>query len=351
MILSRRPMLSRRGALGSLVSVGLATRFEPARAAMPFTPDPALLQAASKEGQLVLYTATLTEVAQETINVFNRRFPGVRVQMVRASGGQLITRIQSEAAAGKLEADVIDHSDRAQAKSIEALFADYAPPNADDYMPETLVSPKLWPTVTAAWCIAWNPELVKDPPKTWMDLCKPQYAGGKIGQVIGPSGGTTWTRVMFERQVLGEDYWARQAATQPKLFPSNAPLCDAVVRGEVAIGPLLMSIVYGKKKDGAPIDMTYPPEGVPITPYGSGIARTAAHPHAARLWMDWNLSDEGQTASIRDQGNLTSLRTPPIPVPVFDPKVDRLWTPDFTQFQTLHDTWLAEWNKAYGYRQ
>jgi iron(III) transport system substrate-binding protein len=343
--------LSRRQTLVSMTAAGLVARLGPARAATPFKPDPALVQAANKEGRMVLYTATLTEVAQETINVFNKSFPGIQVQMVRASGGQLITRIQSEAAAGKLEADVIDHSDRAQSKSIEALFADYAPPNAADYLPETLVSPKLWPTATPAWCIAWNPELVDNPPKTWMDLCKPEYGGGKIGQVIGPSGGTTWTRIMFERQVLGEDYWAKQAATQPKLFPSNAPLCDAVVRGEVAMGPILMSIVYGKKKDGAPIDMVYPPEGVPITPYGTGIAKTAAHPNAARLWMDWNLSDDGQIASIRDQGNLTALRIPPMTIPVFDPKVDHLWTPKFADFQSLHDAWLADWNKAYGYRQ
>ena len=343
--------LTRRQSIASLASLGLIARFGPARAAKPFVADPGLVAAANKEGALVLYTAALTEVVQETINVFNASYPNIRVSLVRASGGQLITRIRTEAASNKLEADVIDHSDRGQAKSIEALFADYAPPNAADYLPETLVSPKLWPTTTPAWCIAWNPELVSNPPKTWMDLCKPEYSGGKIGQVIAPSGGTTWTRVMFERQVLGEDYWARQAATQPKLFPSNAPLCDAVIRGEVAMGPILMSIVFPKKKDGAPIDMTYGTEGVPITPYGTGIAASAKHPNAARLWMDWNLSDDGQIASIRDQGNLTSLRNPPIAIPVFDSKIDTVWTPKFSEFESLHDGWLADWNKIYGYRQ
>lgn len=342
--------ISRRSLLAVPPALVLA-RWGAARAAQPFKPDPALVAAANKEGQLVLYTASLTEVMQETINVFNKSFPNIRVSMVRASGGQLITRIRSEAAAGKLEADVIDHSDRGQSKSIEELFADYAPPNAKEYLPETLVSPKLWPTTTPAWCIAWNPEIVDNPPKTWMDLCKPEYAGGKIGQVIGPSGGTTWTRIMFERQVLGEDYWAKQAATKPKLYPSNAPLCDAVIRGEVGIGPILMSIVYPKKKEGAPIDMCYGAEGVPITPYGTGIAKTASHPNAARLWMDWNLSDDGQTASIRDQGNVTALRNPPIPTPAFDPAKDHLWTPKFKEFVDLHDAWLNDWNKTYGYRQ
>ena len=51
--------------------------------------------------------------------------------------------------------------------------------------------------------------------------------------MIAPSGGTTWTRAMFERQVVAEDYWKKQAATQPMLFPSNAPTSDALVRGEI----------------------------------------------------------------------------------------------------------------------
>jgi iron(III) transport system substrate-binding protein len=337
--------------LGTFASLGLLTSYGPARAAKPYNPPASLVDAANKEGEVVLYTAAFPEVMQDTITQFNKRFPGVQVRMVRASGGQLITRVKSEAATGKLEADILDHSDRGQTKAIEDLFADYAPPNAADYMPEALVSPKLWPTITPSWALAWNAELVKNPPKSWMDLTKPEYAGGKIGQVIAPSGGTTWTRVMFERQVLGEDYWAKQAATQPKLYPSGAPLSDAVVRGEILIAPLIFNIVYPKIKDGAPIAAVYPSEGIPIVPYGSGIPKSARHPNAARLWMDWMLSDEGQTHSLRDQGNVTSLKTPPIDPPSFDPKKDKVWLPKFTEFESLHDKWLEDWNRVYGYRQ
>ena len=156
---------------------------------------------------------------------------------------------------------------------------------------------------------------------------------------------------MFERQVLGEDYWTRQAATKPKLYPSGAPLSDAVVRGEILIAPLIYNIVYPKKKDGAPIDAIYPSEGVPIVPYGTGIPKTAKHPNAARLWLDWALSDEGQLHSIRDQGNMTALKNPPMAPPGFDPAKDKLWTPNFAQFESLHGPWLEDWNKTYGYRQ
>lgn len=343
--------LTRRDMLTGLAGAGVFTAYGPARAIKPYDPPSSLLDAAKKEGGFNLYSSTFPEMQADVIKMFNQRFPFIRVNYVRASGGQLFTRIRSEAANNKLDADVIDHSDRAQTKSIENLFADYAPPNAGDYLPEVLVSPKLWPTQVPCWCIAWNAELVKNPPKTWMDLTKPGYQPGQLGQVIAASGGTTWTRIMFERQVLGADYWERQAATKPALFPSGAPLSDSIVRGETSIAPLLTSIVLPKAKDGAPIDGIFAPEGVPVVPFGSGIAKTARSPNAARLWMDWVLSDEGQVQSLRDQFNMTGLRNPPYLPKGFDPKVNRIWTPNFEQFQTLHAAWLEAWNKTYGYRQ
>src|ERR1700754_4733090 len=126
--------------------------------------SPELIAAANKEGKLVYYTANFAEVEQQVINAFNKRFPFVKVELVRAPGGQLITRVKTEAAAGKLAADVVDHSDRALMKDLVDLFQDYAPPNAADYLPDVLISPKLWPRVTLVWSIAYNAALVKNPP-------------------------------------------------------------------------------------------------------------------------------------------------------------------------------------------
>ncbi len=229
----------------------LALASAPAKAADDFGP-PELIAAAKAEGKLVLYTANFAEVEQDVIKEFNKRFPEIKVEMVRAPGGQLITRVKTEAAAGKLIADVVDHSDRALMQPLVDLFQDYAPPNAADYDPAALISPKLWPRITPIWSIAYNTELVKSPPKSWWDLTKAEN-DKKTSQVFAQSGGTTWTRVMFERQVLGEDYWAKQAATHPVLYPSGAGMSDAMVRGEVAMGPLIYNAVYPKQKDGAPI--------------------------------------------------------------------------------------------------
>src|SRR2546429_7192616 len=116
-----------------LIALGLASALAMPASAQDFGP-PELIAAAKKEGSIVYYTANFAEVEQEVIKAFNKRFPFVKVEMVRAPGGQLITRVKTEAAAGKLAADIVDHSDRGLMLELVDLFQDYAPPNAADYL-------------------------------------------------------------------------------------------------------------------------------------------------------------------------------------------------------------------------
>src|SRR5664280_2563703 len=70
------------------VAIALAA---PAMAQQEFG-SPELIAAAKAEGKLVYYTANFAEVEQQVINAFNKRFPEIKVEMVRAPGGQLTTR-------------------------------------------------------------------------------------------------------------------------------------------------------------------------------------------------------------------------------------------------------------------
>lgn len=343
-------MRSRRGVLGAGAAFAILGAGWRARAASSYQPPGSLIDAAKREGRLVLYTAAYTEVEQEVINLFNRSFPFVKVEMVRASGGQLITRVRTEAASGKLQADIVDHSDSTLMAGIADLFRDYAPPNPGDYRPETITAGKLWPVIAPAWCIVHNSELVKHPPVSWKDLTRPEYGDGQIGMVIAASGGSTWTRILFERVVLGEDYWASQAATKPKLYPSGAPLADAVVRGETPIAAVVHNAVAAFRRDGAPIGVSFPPDGVPVFFNATGIPKTAVNPNAAKLYIDWKLSAEGQADSIRKHGNLSAMKTPPAEPEGWDPQA-KIWVPDYPKYAAQHDPWIEEWNRIYGYRQ
>ena len=115
--------------------------------------------------------------------------------------------------------------------------------------------------------------------------------------------------------------------------------------------PLVVNAIYSKRRDGAPVELVFPTEGIPLVPYASGIPKTAAHPNAARLFLDFCMSQEGQAFTMAQQGNLTSLKVPPAELKGFDPKATPVWLPDQSEFEALRNTWIEEWNKIYGYRQ
>src|SRR5262245_44256981 len=174
-----RTSLFRIAALVTILSACAARAAEP-----DFVPSTELLAAARKEGKIVLYTANFLETEQAVVKRFSQRFPGIAVEIVRAPTGSLITRIKTEAAANRMIADVIDFTDRVQARGMVDLFAPYAPPNAADYPEVARTTDRLWPRSGNAWTITYNSELVKEPPTSWADLTKPEFGKMHLGQTV-----------------------------------------------------------------------------------------------------------------------------------------------------------------------
>jgi iron(III) transport system substrate-binding protein len=332
----------RRAAFAALAAFGLAA---PAWAQDCCPKE--LVDAANKEGKLVLYTALLLDAEQILVKEFNKKFPNVKVDIVRAPGARLFTRIETEAAANKLGADIMDMTDLGLAKRIENLFADYTPPNAKEIDKAAMVSDKLWPRTVHVYAMAYNPAMIQKPPKSWADLKDPAYKG-KLGLVIAGSGGTTWTKAMFQRKVLGLDYWKDVAKQEPRLYESNGPLATAVVRGESPVAMLLVNATLPLKNDGAPIEVAYPAEGMPATPGGAGIFKTAPNPNAAKLFLNWFLSLEGQNTMVEKLGFSSVVKGAKVPPGA--PKDVKLWFAPLEEYASLREKWIEEWNTIYNYR-
>jgi len=328
--------------VGAVAAVLAATAVSPLAA---HAEDAGRLEAARKEGRLVLYTANQLESEQDLVARFNKKYPGIQVEIVRAPGSRLATRIQTEVAAGKLAADVIDMSDRGLAADFQQIFADYAPPNAAQYPERAKTLPNLWPKTSWGFVIAYNAASGVKPPASWRDLADRQY-DGKVGVVVANSGGSTWTRAMFTRQVVGEDYWKALAANHPMLYPSGAPAASGIVRGEVLLGGVQSNAVIPMVRSGAPLKVVYPEEGIPITTSVAGIPKTSPHPNAARVFMDWAMSAEGQTAWVQDGGGFSVMEGAPLPEGAT--AATRLWIPDPQEFVALRGEWIGEWNRTFG---
>ncbi len=341
-------MLTIRRALKLVVALGIAFGTASAVAQARFGSDD-LIAKAKKEGNVVLYTANQLESEQLLAKGFNARFPEIKVEIVRAPGSQLIARIDAEAAGGKLRADVMELSDGGLASRYLPQLDNYAPPNAAEYPDSTRVGGKLWPKTTWGYVLSYNPALVKTPPKSWSDLIDPKF-DQKLGIIPAGAGGTTWSLAMFHRQVLGEAYWKALAQKKFTFFSSDAPLASAVVRGEVTVAPLKSNSIIPMQREGAPIRIVYPDDGVSITVSAAGIPRTAPNPSAARLFMNWVLSREGQDVWVETSGGFSMLKGAKMPAGAEKLKL-KLWVPDVKEYASLREAWIKEWNLLYNYRQ
>jgi iron(III) transport system substrate-binding protein len=84
-------------------------------------------------GQIVLYTSEPQENADETVAAFNEQYPEIEVQVFRSGTGELLTRIESEEAAGGVQADVLLAADAPTFENLKSrdLFGEYTPAGAE----------------------------------------------------------------------------------------------------------------------------------------------------------------------------------------------------------------------------
>jgi iron(III) transport system substrate-binding protein len=305
---------------------------------------PELIAKAEAEGNLVLYTGEILEDEMAQINAFKAKFPKIKIDLVRQTSQKLVPIIEAEVATNKLRADIIDLTDWGTAVRLGDLFTEYSPPNSAKYESAGRNLGKLWPRFVFAAVIVYNTALVKDPPKDWPDLLDDKYRG-KLALVVAGSGGSSWTRIMYERQKYGLEYWQRQAALQPTLAPASTGVVGAVVRGEAEVGVAFRPTAYSLLRDGAPLETVYPKSGIPLTPTAAGLVKTGKNPNAARLFLNFALSEEGQKIlAARGWYSMLPSARPE------SAKGLKLWLPNDDEYEKLRDEWVREWNRIYGFR-
>ena len=73
--------------------------------------DEAFIQGAKKEGALVIYTSMTVDQAQKLNDAFKAKYPFIQPAMFRAVGERLLTKIMTEAQAGKYDFDVVQSAE------------------------------------------------------------------------------------------------------------------------------------------------------------------------------------------------------------------------------------------------
>src|SRR5438034_10639931 len=106
---------------GAVLAVAFAAGAAPALAA-----DAVDMAAARKEGKLTWYTSVPVETAQKISNLFQEK-TGIKVELFRSGGSNILRRFQQEADGGKIFVDVLTHSEPAAARMMtkKGLFVPF----------------------------------------------------------------------------------------------------------------------------------------------------------------------------------------------------------------------------------
>lgn len=258
--------------------------------------DEALVQGAKKEGTLVVYTSMTVEQAQKLNDAFKAKYPFIQPSMFRAVGERLLTKIMTEAQAGRYDFDVVQSAEtQAYFLKKRNLLAKYASPEVKNIQKPFFDPEGYWAAVyMMPNVIGYNTRLVKrnEVPKSDDELLNPKWKG-KIGMDYSKPEWFAWKlKRMGEEKGLA--YMKKLGAQDFKLYSGLTILTGLLAAGEF---PLVLNTylhnVEDAKRKGAPVDwVAQDPVFTKFQPIGVGAK--AAHPNAARLYVDFMLGEEGQ---------------------------------------------------------
>ena len=304
---------SRRDVIKSAVALPLVCASTVRAAAPP--PEgitPALLAAATKEGELSWYTSADLQLAEKVGKSFEQKFSGIRVRVERAGGERIFARVAQEYASGLRIADAVSTGDAAQflAWKRGGLLAPYVPEDVAKYISaEHRDRDGFYATVRSSLCvIAYNTNLVKreDAPRGFVDLLDPKWKG-KIVKAHPGYSGTVMTSTYQMVRELGWLYLEKISQQQLMQIQSATDTPKKIVLGE---RPVMAdgneSNVFLLKEEGKPIEVVYAIEGTPSIVQPSAVFVAAPHPNAARLFQNYLFSVEGQELFV-NLGGLRSL--------------------------------------------
>ena len=265
-----------------------------------------LIDGAKRESELVYYASMNLSEANAVIGAFEKRYPFVKVKLYRTGSEKLLTRVLTEARAKKSLADVIQTVEFSMhIFNRNGILARYLP-QADGLFPKEFKEHGAWTTVYYnAYVTAYNTQLVapRGLPKTYEDLLDPKWKN----KLMMEGTKAEWFAGML--QIMGQepglDYMRALAKQQPSPREGHELLAQLVAAGEGVFDiNIPAASVERMKERGAPIDwIALGP--VPSVMVGAGISSQAAHPNAAKLFLEFVLSREGQKL-MRTPGRLVA---------------------------------------------
>ncbi|RUU32339.1 ABC transporter substrate-binding protein [Mesorhizobium sp. M6A.T.Ce.TU.016.01.1.1] len=262
----------------------------------------AIAGASAADGTLVLYTSQPNTDAQQTVDAFMAKYPAVKVEWVRDGTPKILAKLRAEIEAGQPQADVLLIADvvtmeglKKEGRLLAYPEADVSGIEADLYdKDKTYFSTKL---ITTG--IVYN---TKAPfvPASWEDLTRPEAKG----LVAMPSPLTSGAAMIHTVTLTGNlpegwDYYNALAKNGAQASGGNGDVLKAVSGGDKLFGMIVDYMPIRERAKGAPVEFVFPREGVSAVTEPVAILSTAKNADAAKAFVDFLLSKDGQQAAAK----------------------------------------------------
>lgn len=276
-----------------------------------------LIDAAKKEGKLVLYGATDSKAAQPLIKDFSTLYPGLTVEYNDMNSTEVYNRFISEAAAGGDTADVLWSS--AMDLQVKLAAGGYAQPyksvEAGNIPGWAAFKDLAYGTTFEPAVFVYNKRLVSgaDVPQTHADfarvIAQPKFQDKVTSYDIEKSG-VGFMFMTQDAQDFAQFPQLEQAfgTARVRVQSSTGTMLERISSGENLIGyNVLGSYALVRAKTDPSLGIVFPKDYTLILSRVQFISKAAKHPNVAKLWIDYMLSRRGQTI-IANESKLFAIR-------------------------------------------
>ena len=262
--------------------------------------------ASAESGSLVLYTSAGAGEYELIVKLFNEKYPDIAVEIVTGGTGEIASRINAEKAAPY--GDVMMGGGETSFRGIEDCIAPYKSVEADNLFAEFMPADNLFtPCYVNVNAIIVNKTMIE---KTgvevtgWESLTDERLKG-QISYA-NPADSSSALEVIVNMLAAmngtgniedGWDFVARYVENLDGKFASGSSAAyKAVVAGEYPVGLSNEDKVISYMKDGADVYAVYAKEGITLRTSNIGLIKGAANEANAKLFIDFVVSKECQTA-------------------------------------------------------
>jgi iron(III) transport system substrate-binding protein len=326
---------------------------------MPITPDrrfilaglacvaatPAIGQEASA---VTIYTSNSQQAVQAITDEAQRALPGMKFNFVTGGSGQLLKRMEAEAA--KPGADLFWSSSANTLGAFKGLYEVYVSPQVTAVAANLRDPANLWAASNlhvVVQMVNTNQLAGQPAPKTWSDLFNPAFKG-KIIIADPANSSTAYTILWGVKQMLGAEGLKKLAANI--VVTGQAPaVLRSVAQGEYSIGLTFEANAYSYVAGGQKeISLVYPADGTFTSPEFLVLAKNGPNPAAAKKAFDHIISKEVQTALLEAAFRRPSRTDIDVTKIVKLPNVTdiKVFAIDENEAAAKRSEFLAEWTAA-----